>query len=154
MRIGPLIALFCMATLSACASTLVGSGDPLATRIEGRTPDERQEILRRACLTEANWDSDWAASRQPIAAQNRFRNSNTTRETRHLKELCREMADLPAIQGRSPIEIRRRSDLAGKCRREIDDHLDIRSKESAAHMLRMQEICEAMTGFALPVEED
>jgi hypothetical protein len=140
-----------MAALAACTST---PREPLATRIEGKTPEERQETLRRACLTEANWDSDWAASRQPIAAQNRYRNSNTTRETRHLKELCREMAALPAIQGRSPIEIRRRSDLAEKCRREIDDHLDIRSKESADHMLRMQEICEAMTGFTLPIEEE
>lgn len=152
MKILPLIALFCMAAFSAC--TPIMPREPLAARIDGRTPDERQEILRRACLTEAGWDSDWAASRQPIAAQNRFRNSNITRETRHLKALCRDMAALPAIQGKSPIEIRRRSDLAERCRREIDDHLDIRSKESAAHMLRMQEICEAMTGFALPVEEE
>jgi hypothetical protein len=151
MKIGPFVALFCMAALSACTST---PGEPLATRIEGKTPDERQEILRRACLTEANWDSDWAASRQPIAAQNRYRNSNTTLETRHLRELCREMAALPAIQGRSPIETRRRADVAEKCRREIDDHLDIRSQGSADHMLRMQEICEAMTGFALPAQED
>jgi hypothetical protein len=133
--------------LSACAST---PSLPLAKRLEGKTPDERQEILRRVCLTEAEWDLDRAAARQPINAQHRYRDSNTTRETSHLKELCREMANLPAIAGRSPIETKRRADLAEKCRRETDDHLDLRGKESAAHMVRVQEICEAMTGFDLP----
>lgn len=151
MKVGLVSVFICLAALSACTST---PREPLATRIEGKTPDERQVILRRACLTEAEWDLNRAASRQPIAVQNRYRNSNTTLETRHLKVLCREMADLPAIQGRSPIEIRRRSDLIEKCRVEIDDHLDSRSKESIVHMQRMQEICEAMTGFTLPVEED
>ncbi len=135
--------------LSACAST---PSVPLAKRLEGKTPDERQETLRRACLTEADWNLDQTAARMPAKAQHRYRDSNTTRETSHLKELCREMADLPAIAGRSPIETKRRADLAEKCRRETDDHLDPRSKESAAHMVRVQEICEAMTGFDLPTQ--
>lgn len=151
MRSNALIIVLFAVALSACTST---PSIPLAQRLEGKTPEDRQEILRRACLTEAEWDLDRAAARQPINAQNRYRNSNTTRETSHLKALCREMADLPAIKGRSPIETKRRADLAEKCRRETDDHLDLRSKESAAHMARVQEICEAMTGFELPAQAD
>lgn len=137
--------------LSACAST---PSIPLAQRLEGKTPEDRQETLRRACLTEADWNLDQTAARMPANMQHRYRDSNTTRETRHLKELCREMAALPAIKGRSPIETKRRADLAEKCRREADDHLDLRSKESVAHMSRMQEVCEGMTGFSLPTEQD
>ncbi|CUW41841.1 protein of unknown function (plasmid) [Magnetospirillum sp. XM-1] len=151
MRINALIIVLFAVALSACAST---PSVPLAKRLEGMTPEERQETLRRACLTEADWDRDQTAARLPANAQHRYRDSNTTRETRHLKELCREMADLPAIKGRSPIETKRRADLAEKCRRETDDHLDLRSKESAAHMARVQEICEAMTGFDLPTQAD
>lgn len=151
MRTNALIIVLFAVALSGCASTPTV---PLAQRLEGKTPDDRQEILRRACLTEADWDSDRTAARLPISAQHRYRDSNTTRETSHLKALCREMADLPAIKGRSPIETKRRADLAEKCRRETDDHLDLRSKESAAHMVRVQEICEAMTGFSLPTQSD
>jgi hypothetical protein len=151
MRTNALIIMLFAVALSGCASTPTV---PLAQRLEGKTPDDRQEILRRACLTEAEWDLDRAAARQPITAQHRYRDSNTTRETSHLKGLCRELTVLPAIQGRSPIETKRRADLAEKCRREIDDHLDLRSKESAAHMVRVQEICVAMTGFDLPAQPD
>ncbi|ARJ64704.1 hypothetical protein WV31_02965 [Magnetospirillum sp. ME-1] len=135
--------------LSACASTPT---IPLAQRLEGKTPEDRQETLRRACLAEANWNLDQTAARMPANMQHRYRDSNSTRETSHLKELCREMADLPAIKGRSPMETKRRAELAEKCRRETDDHLDLRSTESAAHMARVQEICEAMTGFDLPAQ--
>lgn len=133
--------------LSACASTPTV---PLAKRLEGKTPDERHETLRRACYTEANWNLDQTAARMPANMQHRYRDSNSTRETTHLRELCSELADLPAVRGRSPVETRRRADLAEKCRRETDDHLDGRSRESAEHMARMQEICEGMTGFELP----
>lgn len=150
MRTNTLIIVLFALALSGCAST---PSVPLAQRLEGKTPDDRQETLRRACLTEANWNLDQTAARMPANMQQRYRNSNSTRETSHLKELCREMADLPAIAGRSPIETKRRADLAEKCQRETDDHLDMRSKESIAHMSRMQEICEGMTGFSLPAEQ-
>lgn len=151
MRTNALIIVLFAVALSGCASPPTV---PLAQRLEGKTPDDRQEILRRACLTEAEWDLDRAAARQPINAQHRYRDSNITRETSHLKVLCREMAALPAIPGRSPIETKRRADLADKCRGEIDDHLDLRSKESITHMSRMQEVCEGMTGFSLPARPD
>ncbi|ARJ66164.1 hypothetical protein WV31_11070 [Magnetospirillum sp. ME-1] len=151
MRANALIIVLFAVALSGCASTPTV---PLTQRLEGKTPDDRQEILRRACLTEADWDLDQTAARMPANAQHRYRDSNTTRETSHLRALCREMADLPAIKGRSPIETKRRADLAEKCRRETDDHLDLRRKESAAHMARVQEICEAMTGFDLPTQAD
>ncbi len=150
MRPHILIIVLLAAGLSACASIPTVS---LAQRLEGKTPEDRQETLRRACLTEANWNLDQTAARMPANMQHRYRDSSSTRETSHLKELCREMADLPAIKGRSPIETKRRADLAEKCRRETDDHLDVRSKESIAHMSRMQEICEGMTGFSLPAEQ-
>ncbi|WP_096703370.1 hypothetical protein [Magnetospirillum sp. 15-1] len=151
MRTNALIIVLFAVALSACTST---PSIPLTKRLEGKTPEDRQEILRRACLTEADWNLDQTAARMPANAQHRYRDSNTTRETSHLRALCREMADLPAIQGRSPIETKRRADLAEKCRRETDDHLDLRSRESAAHMVRVQEICEAMTGFDLPAQTD
>lgn len=146
----PFIALFAVA-LSGCAST---PNVPLTERLEGKTPDQRQETLRRACLAEAEWSLDRSTARQPAAIQHRYRDSNTTRETSHLKELCREMADLPAIRGGSPIETRRRTDLTEKCRREAEDHLDLRSGDSVEHMSRMQEICAGMTGFDASTPSD
>lgn len=151
MRANALIIVLLAVALSACAAL---PRQPLANRLEGKTPDERQEILRRACLAEADWNLDQTAARMPAAMQHRYRDSNTTRETSHFKALCRDMADLPAVQGRSPMETKRRAELAGKCRREIDDHLDMRGRDGAEHMVRMQEICESMTGFSLPTQTD
>lgn len=138
-----IIALMAMG-LSACASA---PSENLAARLEGKTPEDRREILRRTCLAEAQWNLDRAAERVPAPARHGFRDSNTTRETSHFKELCREMADLPAIRGSSGAETRRRADLAEKCGREADDHLDLRSGADAEHMSRMRDICKAMTGF-------
>ena len=51
MRPNILIIALMAIGLSACAST---PSVPLAKRLEGMTPGERQETLRRACLTEDN----------------------------------------------------------------------------------------------------
>ena len=56
--------------LSACAST---PSIPLAQRLEGKTPEDRQETLRRACLTEADWNLDQTAARMPANMQHRHR---------------------------------------------------------------------------------
>ncbi|KIL99089.1 MAG: hypothetical protein HY055_09900 [Magnetospirillum sp.] len=151
MRTNTLIIVLFAVALSGCANT---PKVPLANRLEGKTPDERHEILRRTCLTEAEWDLDRAAARQPINAQHRYRDSNTTRETSHLKTLCRELSALPAILRNTPIELKMRTELIEKCRREIEDHTDLRSKENIAHMSRVQELCEGMTGFSIPTEQD
>jgi len=88
---GPILAVMGAWLLSAC----VGQASPpktLAEKLEGKTPQEKQEVLRLACLTEAGWKE-----RQDRQARIRLgwtRSASVPRyypEVSVLKALCREM---------------------------------------------------------------
>ncbi len=75
--------------LSACAAQ---SSPPqaLSEKLEGKTSQERQEILRLACLNEAEWQKDQAVRHRTgkarsIAAHRYYP------EVSQMKALCREM---------------------------------------------------------------
>ncbi len=79
--------------LAACA-TQSGPPPTLAQRLEGKTPSERQEILRLACLTEAQWRE--TQRRTALRSKGVIRGSSASRydpEVGRLKVICRQMTD-------------------------------------------------------------
>lgn len=82
----PLMAIL---LLSACA---VQSGSPqtLSEKLEGKTPQERQEVLRLACLNEAEWKRDQAVRHRTGKTRSIARHAYYS-EVSELKALCREM---------------------------------------------------------------
>lgn len=78
--------------LSACAS-----GQPpqtLSEKLEGaKTAEEKQEVLRLACLNEAEWSEDQKKKKHRLHRHHFNSYLNSTEETRRLKTLCREMTD-------------------------------------------------------------
>lgn len=93
MKAFPLTMLMCISLVSACAGQ---SGPPqsLTEKLEGKTPAERQEILRLACLNEAEYSAD----QKKAQVQRRYGSKRShflrdPEETARLKTLCREMTD-------------------------------------------------------------
>jgi outer membrane biogenesis lipoprotein LolB len=89
MEILKSISLVAILLLSACATS--SSPPPtLSEKLEGRSPQERQEVLRLACLNEAEWQKDQTVRHRTgktrsIAAHRYYP------EVSQLKALCREM---------------------------------------------------------------
>jgi hypothetical protein len=80
------------ALLSAC-----GPATPppsLSDKLEGRSPEEKLEVLRLACLNEAGYSTDImkAQYRRRYGSQ-RAHLMEDTEETSHFKTLCNEMTD-------------------------------------------------------------
>lgn len=75
--------------LSACA---MQSTPPLTLneKLEGKTPQERQEVLRLACLNEAEWKKDQAVRHRTGKARSIAAHGYYS-EVSELKALCREM---------------------------------------------------------------
>lgn len=78
--------------LSACAS-----GQPPQTLSEklsdAKTAEEKQEVLRLACLNEAEWSEDQKKKKHRLHRHHFNNYLNSTEETRRLKTLCREMTE-------------------------------------------------------------
>lgn len=136
MQFKTLIALGAIALLAGCATQ---PPEPLSARLEGKTPDQRREILRVACLNEAEWDLDQVAARQPLSRQHDFKHANTTMETRHLKRLCHALPTGAA------------DEVAASCGQELAEHADPASPAGSAHLGRLRAICEAATGTKIGI---
>ena len=78
--------------LSACANGQ--SSQTLSDKLaNAETPEKKQEVLRLACLNEAEW-SEKQNKKSHRSHRHRFNSYlNSTKETRDLKVLCREMTD-------------------------------------------------------------
>lgn len=75
--------------LVACATE---PPKPLAEQLSGKTPEEKQEVLRLACLNEAEYSTiEFKKKLHPASA--RHRHISDTPETTRLKSICREMTD-------------------------------------------------------------
>lgn len=75
--------------LAACATE---PPKPLAEQLAGKTPEEKQEILRLACLNEAEYSTkEHKKKLRPYSVKHRH--ISDTSETSRLKTLCREMTD-------------------------------------------------------------
>lgn len=73
--------------LSACVDQPTPT---LEEKLAGKTPQERQEILRLACLNEAE---DVGNPPRKMTAANRPYVRRDTQQTHRLKDICREMTD-------------------------------------------------------------
>ncbi len=80
------------ALLSACGQSLPAKS--LSEKLQGKTPEEKQEVLRLACLNEAEYTTRLKkANYQRRYGSRRSQMIADTDETWRLKILCREMTD-------------------------------------------------------------
>ena len=91
--------LICITTLSflmgACASQPQKS---LTEQLTDKTPTEKQEILRLACLNEAEYSTDVRKAYYRTHTVKHW-NVDDTNDTIRLKTLCREMTDEYPVKG-------------------------------------------------------
>jgi len=103
----------------------------LSEQLAGKSPQERQEILRTDCLNTAEKiTGELAVSRRMPSQQ---------AEIREMKELCRQMADAYLLPDK-PLHVR----LENAC----DSLLGMveRNQRNAQPIENTQEICDAMAG--------
>lgn len=80
-------------TLAACNSTQT-EPQSLSQQLEGKSPEEKQEIVRLACLNEAEYTTKIKKAKHTRLHGARHRQMvKDTPETKRLKDLCREMTD-------------------------------------------------------------
>lgn len=77
--------------LSGCAAQATITPQTLSEKLKGKTPQERQEILRVACLDEATWKI--AKQKSVRRGPHHTSPAPYDSEASELKELCREMTD-------------------------------------------------------------
>lgn len=90
MKQKTMITLALAVLLSACAQST--PPQTLSEKLAGKTPEEKQEVLRLACLNEAEYTTKIkkAKYRGPSKRKHLVQD---TEETKRLKTLCREMTD-------------------------------------------------------------
>lgn len=151
MRAIGMLAALAAVSIAACADAPGNAS--LAQRLDGKTPEQRAEILRRECLGEAEWDLRREAKTMPMHLRHSYMESNSTTETRHLKGLCREFPAVTADLGKTAADVKA-VDLAEKCQKEISEHLNKESTADVAHFERFRTICEEVTGRRLGAAAD
>ncbi len=127
--------------LGACASQPVKTLDE---ELQGANAAERKEVLRLACLNEAEWPSYHSyAYKQANARMKRHIKHDYNPEVSDMKALCRKMDALAdaGVKKKQPPEI-----LADICSENISAKKRKSRMGGADHALRMEKICEEMTG--------
>lgn len=85
--------LICIALVSFLVSACAYEPQkPLAEQLKGKTPEEKQEILRLACLNEAEYSTNVKKAYFRTHTVRHW-NVDDTDDTIRLKALCREMTD-------------------------------------------------------------
>lgn len=118
------------------------------TLSQSRSPAERKEILRLACLNEAEWP---VRSRKPFpyghrAAHSRQEQLQHNPEVRQMKALCRQMDDLTAVDAHERQSPRT---LARICATQVAVKKQNAGGGWAEHAERIAAICKEMTGHDL-----
>lgn len=136
-----------MLALTACASQAVKTLDQ---KLQGANTEERKEVLRLACLNEA----EWPAYHSPAYKQG---NSRIKRRLEHtydpevsdMKALCRKMDALAdaGVKKKQPPEV-----LADICSENISAKMRKSRIGGADHAQRIEKICEEMTGQKIKME--
>ncbi len=126
--------------LSACASQ---PPKTLDQKLQGANAIERKEVLRLACLNEAEWPTYHSpAYRQANLRIRRRLEHSYNPEVSDMKALCRKMdalADAGAKKKLPPEE------LADICSENISAKMRKSRRGGADHAQRIKKICEAMT---------
>ena len=128
--------------LSGCAASTTSQS--LSEKLEGKVPEQRKEVLRLACLNEAEW---------PIVGSSYYARSNTkvrqhlkqsyNLEVSEMKALCRKM---DALTDSTHEEIPQPKALAAQCAEKIIAKTKKGQKGASEHVARIQRICDEMTG--------
>ncbi|MFZ5932429.1 MAG: hypothetical protein ACOY15_14615 [Pseudomonadota bacterium] len=135
-----------MIAIAAFALSARASPPPktLDQKLQGANTEERKEVLRLACLNEA----EWPAYHSPA-----YKNGNTRVKRRlergydpevsDMKALCRKMDALAdaGAKKKAPPEV-----LAGLCAETVSDKKHRSRRGGADHARRIEKICAAMTG--------
>ena len=113
---------------------------------ESTTPADRKETLRLACLNEAEWPvrstPDKFTGRH--RAHRRMQQIQDNPEIREMKSLCRKMDDLTTEDAEEKLLAK---DLAKACAVQVAAKKQKDQAGSPAHAVRIQRICEEMTGI-------
>lgn len=137
-----IITLTLAGLLSACTqlSTTPQTFDQKLSHAQA--PDDRKEILRLACLNEAEYTTRLKkAAYQKKYGSKRLEFVKDTEETMTLKVLCRKMTDASSNEQKAA--------LASDCRQEVEAGLKAKP-EYTQHYDAMQNICTKMTVKYLP----
>lgn len=90
MKRKTMITLALAVLLSACAQST--PPQTLSEKLDGLSPAEKQEVLRLACLNEAEYTTKIKKAKYHGPSKRRHLVPETE-ETKRLKTLCREMTD-------------------------------------------------------------
>lgn len=87
------LAYACLLTLALTACTAQPKQTLSEKLSDAKTAEEKQEVLRLACLNEAEWSEDQKKKKHRLHRHHFNSYLNSTEETRRLKTLCREMTE-------------------------------------------------------------
>jgi len=136
-----LMAAIAVLALGACASQ---PAKTLDQKLQGANTEERKEVLRLACLNEAEWPTYHSPGyKQGNSRVRRHIEHSYNQEVNEMKALCRKMdalADTGAKKKLPPVE------LADICAEKISAKMRKSRKGGADHARRIEKICEEMTG--------
>lgn len=117
----------------------------LDEKLQGKYGEERKEVLRLACLNEAEW---------PIYNSSKYKAGNDKQRMRlkhaynaevsEMKSLCRKMTES---------ENSDKSALFENCKQKIAAKSEKHGNEAADHTKRTLQICQEMTGEKAPVKK-
>lgn len=136
-----LMIVIAMLVLSACASQ---APKTLDQKLQGVNTGERKEVLRLACLNEAEWPTYHSPTyRQANLRIRRRLEHRYDPEVSGMKSLCRKMDALAdsGAKKKLPPEI-----LADICAEKVSEKIHRSRIGGADHAQRIEKICEEMTG--------
>lgn len=135
-----------MLALAACESQPPQTLDQKLA--EATTPADRKETLRLACLNEAEWPV--RSTKNPYhgrhASYRRMEQLQRSPEIREMKALCGQMDDLTTPDAEEKLPAK---ELAASCKAKVAAKKTKEIKGSAEHAIRIQRICEEMTGVKI-----
>lgn len=130
-------------TVSACATnkpTLT-----LEEKLQGKSGAERKEVLRLACLNEAEWPIYNSAKYKSGNVKQRMRIKNGyNKEVSEMKSLCRKMTESEASD---------QAALFDDCKQKIAAKSEKHGDKAVDHTQRTLQICKEMTGEKTPVKK-
>lgn len=128
-----------MLILSACASQ---PPQTLNEKLQGKSAEDQKEVLRLACLNEAEWpiynSSDYRSANPRLKSQIKLRYNE---EVSASKALCRKLEDAADLQTKKALAKEGQSLIAAT----LEKHGDA----AADHAARTKEIYEKLTGQKL-----
>ncbi len=123
-------------TVSACATNTPKL--TLDEKLQGKSGEERQEVLRLACLNEAEWPIYNSSKYKQGNVKQRMRIKNGYNpEVSEMKSLCRKMNESENSDN---------SALFEDCKQKIAAKSEKHGDKAVDHTQRTLQICQEMTG--------